>query len=100
MTTTQVPFLLRRAEALALTGLTPEQFSKAVQCETIATVYLIWQVRDRRGAIVCETSEAKARAEADRIGGSAEPLGRAYYRREQLLSLNQPHLTEATIPTK
>lgn len=88
--TTTIPtsFLVRRAEALALTGLTDEQFSKAVSAETIAPVYLVWQVRDARGGIVFETNESKARAEADRINGRAEPLGRAYYRRDDLMKLN------------
>lgn len=92
MTTTHIQssgMLVRRAEALTLTGLTDEQFSKAVDAETIQAVYLVWQVRDARDAIVCEASEEKARAEAERIGGRAEALGRAYYRREQLTRLHQ-----------
>jgi hypothetical protein len=87
--------LVRRAEALQLTGLTDEQFSKAVNAETIAPVYLVWQVRDARDAIVCEASAEAARAEAARIGGRAEPVGRAYYRRADLLRLNQPAETTA-----
>jgi hypothetical protein len=80
--------LVRRAEALQITGLTDEQFSKAVDAETIAPLYLVWQVRDTRGAICFEASEDKAKAEAERIGGRAEPVGRAYYRREQLKRLS------------
>jgi hypothetical protein len=78
---------IRRSEALTLTGLSDEEFSKAVHAETIEAVYLVWQVRDARGTIVQETNEAKAKSEAERLGGRAEPLGRAYYRREQILKL-------------
>lgn len=78
---------MRRSEAMQLTGLTDEEFTKAVRAETIEAVYLVWQVRDKHNGIVCETNEAKARTEAERIGGRVEPIGRAYYRREQIAQL-------------
>lgn len=90
---------MRRSEAMTLTGLTDEEFTKAVRAETIEAVYLVWQVRDRHNGIVCETSEAKAKAEAERIHGRAEPIGRAYYRRDQILQLSQP-TTETTPVSK
>lgn len=90
-------FLMRRAEALQITGLTDEQFSKAVAAEIIQPVHLVWQVRDARDAIIFEAGEEKAKAEADRIGGLAEPVGRAYYRRDQLKRLSNG-ATEASLP--
>lgn len=70
-----------------MTGLTDEEFSKAVAAEVIEARYLVWQVRDKQNGIVCETSEEKAKTEAERIGGRAEPLGRAYYLRAQIVKL-------------
>lgn len=79
--------LIRYSEARALAGLSKEDFQKIIAAEVIEAKYLVWQVRDARGMILFETSEAKAKAEAQRIGGRAEPLGRAYYLREQIVKL-------------
>jgi len=79
--------LMRRADALDALGITEQEFTKLVHAELVTPVYLVWQVRDARGALVMETSEVKARAEAERINGTVEPLGRAYYRREEVVKL-------------
>lgn len=84
MTTMNQATLVRRAEALELTGFKEDEFTKLVNAEVIVPVYLVWQVRDGRNAILFEAPEEKAKAEAERIGGTAEPVGRAYYRREEL----------------
>lgn len=79
--------LLRFGEALALTGFTKDYFEKLVQADIVTPVYHIWRVRDKRNAILRETDEATAKAEAERIGGTAEPVGRAWYRRMELEKL-------------
>lgn len=90
MNPTKEPELIRYAEVLTLTGFAADYFTKLVQAEVVTPVYHLWRVRDKRNAIVLETSEAKARAEAERIGGRAEPVGRAWYRREQIQALITP----------
>lgn len=79
--------LMRLGEVLTETGFAEDYFAKLVAAEVVTPVYHIWRVRDKRNAIVQETSEAKAKAEAERIGGKAEPVGRAWYRREQIQAL-------------
>lgn len=86
--------LIRYSEALALSGLSESEFRKIVAAEVIEARYLVWAVRDTRGAHVMETSEAKAKAEAERIGGRAEPLGRAYYLREQIVKLTSQSVSK------
>ena len=79
--------LLRFGEVLNLTGFTKEYFAKLVEAEVVKPVHHIWRVRDARNAILFETDEAAARAEAERIGGRAEPVGRAWYRRAEVEKL-------------
>lgn len=87
MNETKSADLVRYSEALELTRFSRDYFDKLVRAEVVTPVHHLWRVRDRRHAIVQETSEAKAKAEAERIGGKAEPIGRAWYRREQLQAL-------------
>lgn len=90
MNQTTGPDLIRYSEALEISGFPAAYFTKLVEAEVVTPVYHIWRVRDKRNAIVQETSEDKAKAEAERIGGRAEPIGRAWYRREQILALTAP----------
>lgn len=87
MDATQNNPLVRLGAALALTGFSKDYWTKLVAADVVTPVYPVWRVRDKRRAILRETDEATARAEAERIGGTAEPVGRAWYRREQVLKL-------------
>lgn len=89
ITTDNLPALLRRALALKVTGLEDRDFSKAVRAEVIVPVYLVWEVVDKKGKVLCaDMSEAKAQAHAEKIpGAKAQPVGRAYFRKAEVLKL-------------
>lgn len=79
--------LMRMGEVLAETGFTEDYFMKLVRAEIVTPIYHVWRVRDERNAILMETTQASAQAEASRIGGTIEPVGRAWYARPEIEAL-------------
>jgi hypothetical protein len=88
-TTDNLPMLLRREQALGVTGLDRRDVSKAVDAGVIQPVYLVWEVRAKTGkALFSHLTQEKAEAAAFKNpGAKAVPMGRAYYRRADVLAL-------------
>ena len=78
---------MRLNEVLTETGFAYDYLMKLVEAEVVTPIYHVYRVRDARDAIVTETNEIAARTEAARIGGYVEPVGRAWYVRDQIEKL-------------